>query len=298
MFKATKWILLPAVVALVAIGAGVGGATTSAAATIDARGPARVQLGSAGQFVILSKSGITNVPTSAITGNIGTSPITGAAMMGITCGQVTGTIYTVNAAGPPCRVIRPSMLTTAVLDMQTAYRDAAGRQHPKATELGAGEIGGLTIAPGLYKWGGSVLITTNVTLSGGPNDVWIFQIAGKLKEANGMRVILTGGARARNIFWQVAGVVSIGTTAHFHGVILAKTNISLKTGAVVNGRLFAQTAVTLQMNRVTQPPAAIGRGSNPSQPLRHGTGTGTGIDRSGPARASSVRRGRTRAVSR
>lgn len=97
----------------------------------------------AGRFVILSKSGITNVPTSAITGDVGTSPISGAAITGLGCGEVTGTIYTVDAAGPPCRVIRPARLTTAVHDMVAAYKDAAGRLHPRATELGAGQIGGL-----------------------------------------------------------------------------------------------------------------------------------------------------------
>lgn len=252
MFKSAQRTTLSLVVALAAIGAGLGGGITSASPTV-ALGPAPVGLGLAGKFVILSKSGITNVPTSAITGDIGTSPITGAAITGLTCGEVAGTIYTVNAAGPACRVIRPTRLTTAVLDMQAAYRDAAGRLNPNATELGAGEIGGLTIAPGLYKWSSGVLISTDVTLSGGPNDVWIFQIAGTLHEANGMRVILRGGAQPQNIFWQVAGVVSIGTTAVFKGTILAKKNIALKTGAVVVGRLLAQTAVTLKMNRVTHP---------------------------------------------
>ena len=255
MFKPARWTTLAAMVALVAVGAGVGGETTSAAATVEARGPAPVRLGLAGTFVILSKSGITNVPTSAITGNIGTSPITGAAITGLGCAEVTGTIYTVNAAGPACRVISPTRLTTAVLDMQAAYKDAAGRLRPRATELGAGQIGGLTITPGLYKWSSGVRISTDVTLSGGPNDVWIFQIAGSLREADGMRVILRGGARAKNIFWQVAGVVSMGTTARFRGIVLAKKNISPNTGAIITGRLLAQTAVTLKKNRVTQPAA-------------------------------------------
>ena len=97
------------------------------------------------------------------------------------------------------------------------------------------------------------MITTDVTLSGGPNAVWIFQIAGTLREANGMKVILRGGAQAKNIFWQVAGVVTIGTTAHFKGTILAKKNIAVKTGAIVTGRLLAQTAVTLKKDTVTHP---------------------------------------------
>jgi len=137
--------------------------------------------------------------------------------------------------------------------MEAAYLDAAGRTLPDFTELGTGEIGGLTLVPGLYKWGTDVSISKDVTLSGGPNDVWIFQIAGALTQASATRVTLTGGALAKNVFWQVADVVAIGTTAHFEGNILAKTMIAVKTGASVNGRLLAQTAVTLQQNSVTQP---------------------------------------------
>jgi hypothetical protein len=137
--------------------------------------------------------------------------------------------------------------------MGSAYDDAARRPSPDFTELGAGQIGGLTLTPGLYKWGTGVSISTNVTLSGGPNDVWIFQVAGTLTQSNATSVNLAGGAQAKNIFWQVAGGVTIGTTAHFEGVVLAKTLIAVQTGASVTGRLLAQTAVTLQKNAVTQP---------------------------------------------
>jgi hypothetical protein len=221
---------------------------------VASTGQAPVRLGTAGTFAILTKSGITDVYASSINGNVGASPITGAAI-GLTCGEVqTGTIYSVDAAGPlPCRVPNATLLTSAVGDMETAYTDAAGRTLPNFTELGAGEIGGLTLVPGLYKWGTGVLVSTDVTLSGGPNDIWIFQIAGTMTQANGTRVTLTGGALPKNVFWQVAGAVAIGTTAHFEGVILAKTMIAVNTGASANGRLLAQTAVTLQKNAVTQP---------------------------------------------
>jgi hypothetical protein len=212
-----------------------------------------VNLGKAGTFVILSKTGITDVPASAVKGDVGTSPITGAALL-LSCTEVTGKVYTVDAAGPqPCKVTDATLLTGAVGDMEFAYTDAAGRTSPDFINVGAGEIGGKTLAPGLYKWGTDVSISSDVTLSGGPNDVWIFQVAGKLNEANGKHVTLAGGALAKNIFWQVAGAVTIGTTAHFEGVILAKTMIAVNTGASVNGRLLAQTAVTLQMNAVNEP---------------------------------------------
>ena len=230
------------------------GATVACLTTASiAAAQAPVELGSAGSFAILSKSGITDVFASAIVGDVGTSPITGAALL-LTCGEVSGKIYTVDAAGPlPCSITDATSLTAAVGDMGFAYDDAAGRVGPDFTELGAGEIGGLTLAPGLYKWGTGLLISTDVTLSGGPNDVWIFQVAGTLNQASARRVTLAGGAQAKNIFWAVAGAVTIGTTAHFEGVVLAKTMIAVNTGATVNGRLLAQTAVTLQMNAVTQP---------------------------------------------
>ena len=216
-------------------------------------GLAPVDLGSAGTFTILSKTGVTNVYASAVTGNVGSSPITGAAIL-VTCTEVSGIIFSVDAAGPlPCTLNAAPFLTLAVLDMELAYLDAEGRSSPDFTEVGAGEIGGLTLSPGLYKWGTGVMISTDVTLTGGPNDVFIFQIAGTLLQANATRVTLAGGVQAKNIFWQVADVVAIGTTAHFEGIVLAKTMVAVKTGASVQGRLLAQTAVTLQMNAVTQP---------------------------------------------
>ncbi len=215
--------------------------------------PAVVNLGAARNFTILSKSGITDVYPSAITGNVGSSPITGAAIL-VSCPEVTGTIYSVNAAGPlPCRVIDASRLTTAVSNMQTAYTNAAGRSNPNYFNLGAGNIGGKTLKRGLYKWTSSVIISTNITISGSPYDVWIFQVAGTLKMSSAVKITLTGGAQAKNIFWQVAGAVTLGTTSHFEGIILGKTGINMQTGASINGRLLAQTAVTLQKNTVKKP---------------------------------------------
>jgi hypothetical protein len=166
---------------------------------------------------------------------------------------VTGRILVVNAAGPACAVNDSVTLTAAVRDMETAYNDAAGRTLPDFSGLGAGEIGGLTLAPGLYKWGTGVSISNDVTLSGGPDAVWIFQVAGTLNEANGKRVTLAGGALAKNVFWQVGDSVTIGTTAHFEGVVLGKALIAVNTGGSATGRLLAQTAVTLQKSAITQP---------------------------------------------
>jgi len=222
--------------------------TVAAASVIPA-----VDLGLAGNFAILSKSGVTDVYKSSVTGDVGSSPITGAAIL-LSCPEVTGTIYSVDAAGPlPSSVNNPSMLSTAVSNMETAYTDAAGRINPDFLNLGAGSIGSLTLTPGLYKWTSTLIIPTDVTLNGGPNDIFIFQVAGTLTMASAVKVILTGGVQAKNIYWVAAGAVTLGTTSHFEGNILGKTGINLQTGATMNGRMLAQTAVTLEMNTVVKP---------------------------------------------
>jgi len=225
---------------------------TAATAALPA-GPASVNLGTAGNFVLLSKAGISTTGTTRITGNIGVSPIAATGLTGFALVldksgafsqsiAVVGKVYAANYAVPT-----PSVLTVAVKDMETAYTNAAGRS-AGATGLGAGNIGGLTLAPGVYRWGTDVTIPTNLTLSGGPNDVWIFQISGNLSVSSAKQVILAGGALAKNIYWQVAGTTTLGTTSTFNGTILCKTNIALRTGAVLNGRAFAQTAITLDAN--------------------------------------------------
>jgi hypothetical protein len=222
-----------------------------------------VDLGTAAPFAILSKTGVTNVPISHITGDIGVSPIAASAITGFSLiayptntfsisTQVTGKIYAANYASPT-----PANLTTAVSNMETAYADASGRA-PDFTELYAGDLSGQTLAPGVYKWSSGVLITTNVTLAGPSTAVWIFQIAGDLTVGSGAQVLLSGGAQAKNIFWQVSGGAGaeIGTTAHMEGTILTATAIHLRTGASLNGRALAQTAVTLEKNTVVLPKAA------------------------------------------
>jgi hypothetical protein len=112
----------------------------------------------------------------------------------------------------------------------------------------------MTLTPGLYKWTSTVTIPTNVTLEGDADDVWIFQISGDLKLAAAKSMLLSGGAEPANIFWQVAGLADLGSTSHAEGIVLAKTAIKLQTGASINGRLLAQTAVNLAGATVTSPP--------------------------------------------
>jgi hypothetical protein len=218
-----------------------------------------VNLGTAGNFVILAKTKVSTTGTTHVTGDIGISPaaatyITGFALTLVaasaysTSALVTGNIY-----APGYAVPTPTNLTTAVLNMQTAYTDAAGRTLPDYTELYTGNIGGKTLLPGLYKWTTAVTIPSSVTISGGANDVWIFQISGNLIASGAVQVILAGGAQSKNIFWQVAGQTTIGTTAQFKGIILCKTAITFQTGASLNGRALAQTAVVLDANAIVKP---------------------------------------------
>ena len=225
--------------------------------TASASGLSAVDLGAAGNYVILAKTAINNNPNSAITGDVALSPAATSYMTGFaltnatgyaTSPQVTGKIYAADMASPT-----PVNLTTSVENMITAYNDAAGRPSPDFLELGTGNVGGLTLAPGLYKWTSTVTMPTDVVISGSANDVWIFQISGDLTMSSGVNITLAGGAQAKNIFWQVAGAVTIGTTAHFEGVILSMTGITLQTGASINGRALAQTAVILDGNAVKAP---------------------------------------------
>jgi len=231
----------------------------------NGKGPAPVPLGSAGalgsagSYVVLAKTGISNVTGSMVTGDVGLSPAAASFITGFslvadstnvfsTSSSVAGKVYAANYAVPS-----PSNLTTAIGSMETAYTDAAGRSTPDYLELSTGNIGGLTLAPGLYKWTSSVTIPTNVTIAGGANDVWIFQTSGDLSIAAAKNVVLSGGAQAKNIFWQVAGQATLATTSHFEGIILSKTAITLQTGASMKGRALAQTQVALDNNAITQP---------------------------------------------
>ena len=239
---------------------GTGG-TTSAVGTGGSSSTSTVlavNLGTAIDYVILTASGVSTVPASAITGNIGVSPVAASYITGFaliadatnvfsTSSQVTGKVYAADYTPPT-----PSNLITAVSDMQLAFSDSAARA-PSVTELGAGNISGMTLVPGTYKWGTGLQIATDVTLAGKATDVWILQIAQNLTVSSGTKIILSGGALPKNIFWQVAGLVDLGTTAHLEGVILSQTSITLRTGASVNGRLLAQTSVDVDTSTVVQP---------------------------------------------
>ncbi|MFO8234947.1 MAG: ice-binding family protein [Bacteroidales bacterium] len=222
----------------------------------SASGQAVIDLGTAGNYVILAKTAINNNPTSDITGDLGLSPAATSYITGFsltlagdyaTSDQVTGQIFASDMTDPT-----PINLTTAVENMITAYNDAAGRSNPDFLELGTGNLGGKTLVPGLYKWTSTVTLPTDVTISGGADDVWIFQISGDLNMSADVNLILEGGAQAKNIFWQVAGEATFGATSHFEGILLSMTGITFQTGASFNGKALAQTAVILDGNTIVE----------------------------------------------
>jgi hypothetical protein len=221
--------------------------------------PTPVDLGAAGTFRILAQTGITGGAACHITGDIGVSPsgagsitgfgllIDGGGTFSTSTSVTNGKVYASNYTEPT-----PTNLTASISAKNSAYGDAAGRL-PVPTgivfsERGSGEIGGLTLVPGLYKWSSAVTISNDVTLSGAANDVWIFQITGTLGISANKQVLLGGSALASNIFWQVSGQVTLETSAAMKGIILGATGIAFGTSATLDGRAFAGSNVTLDGN--------------------------------------------------
>jgi hypothetical protein len=230
-----------------------------------------VNLGTAGTYAILAKTGISTVPASSINGNIAVSPIAASAITGFdlildpatnqfsTSTQVNslGRVYASDYTSPT-----PSILTTAVSDMEIAYTDAAGRTNndAKKVNIGGGGIGGLTLVPGVYTFDRDITIATSVTFDGkdtegnaDPAPVFILRTSGSVKQAANINVILINGALPENIFWQVAGTVTVGAGATLKGIVLAKTAVVFITGSNLDGRVLTQTACTLQSATIAVP---------------------------------------------
>lgn len=225
---------------------------------VSSRGPAAISLGSTVGFAIFTQSGVTNVSSSIIHGDIGLSASPSTALVGFdqaspeadgseSSPQVTGRILDTSSPAPI-----PTDLAAAATQFETAYTDAATRQNPDKLNLGEGNIGGLTLAPGLYKWTESLTISSDLILKGNANDVWIFQVADDLFVSSDRKILLEG-ANHRNVYWQVAGQTVIGSSAHFEGILLSKSSVTLMNGAAINGRILAKGRVHLHRAKVMQP---------------------------------------------
>jgi len=219
----------------------------------------KVDLGTAANYAILTKTGISTVPNSSITGNIGVSPAAGTYMTGFsftadssaefsTSSQIKGFAYAPTDYPPT-----PTILTTAVSDMETAYADASQRTNTEGYNIGAGNLGGLTLTTGVYTFNTDINIDVDITFSGGADDVFILQTTGTLMQSASTKVLLAGGAQAKNIFWQVTGRVLVGKTAVMQGILLVKTDVVFEASSSLTGRVLAQTFCALKMATITQP---------------------------------------------
>jgi hypothetical protein len=234
-----------------AVTVGVLFATASSASAAQAP----IDLGSATSFAVLAGSTVTNTGPSVVSGDLGVSP--GSAITGFRPPPtepglvINGSIH---AADP--------VADLAQTDETTAYTDAAGAS--PVTNV-ATELGGSTLVGGVYA-SATLGLTGTLTLSGDASSVWIFQAGSSLITSTASRVVLTGGASACNVFWQIGSSATLGTGSAFVGTVLAHTAITADTGATVEGRLFAQTAaVTLDTNTITGPTCTTtGVGSSPA----------------------------------
>jgi hypothetical protein len=252
---------------IIALAAALNAVTSATETPID--------LGDAENYVILTRSGISTI-ASNITGDIGLSPMASTGMTGFalaldlekkysTSSQITGEgkAYAANYGGTT-----PADLSTAVSNMATAYTDAAGRSRPIAERinLNEGVIGVVDVlnggdqpnplTPGVYTFGSDVTIAETTYFDGenDENSVFIIQMTGNLVQAANTKVMLSNGALAENIFWQVAGNVGVGAGAEIQGVLLVKTDVLFETGSSLSGRVLAQTACVLQAEtKITQP---------------------------------------------
>ena len=199
-------------------------------------------LGGAAAFAVLAGSTVTNTGLTIVTGDLGLSP--GTAVTGFGPGTVVGTQH----AGDPTA-------DQAEADLTTAYNDAAGRTLCPISV--AGNLGGQTLMPGLYKSTASLEISSgDLTLDaqGNSNAVFIFQMASTLTTSSGRQVILAGGAKSANVFWQVGTSATLGSTSSFQGTVMADQAIALSTGATLNGRALARiAAVTMDTNAIVRP---------------------------------------------
>ncbi len=229
--------------------------------SVSAAGPAPVGLGSAGNFVLFAGTGISSSPDSAITGDVGVGPsvthtaiTTGFSLIPdgsgtfATASQVTGKVYAYDYTDPT-----PAYILSSSNDMIAAYNDAAGRPNPIV--FGSANLDGLTLAPGLYKSPVSLNLSVNttLTLNGGPNDVWIIQVAGGVTTGANTQIVLTGGAVAKNVFWQIQSGLTVGATSTFNGIILTGTAVTVGADSSIIGRLLSQTAITMDHNAITNP---------------------------------------------
>lgn len=208
-----------------------------------------VVLGSAGNFAILGSAAITNIPTSLITGNVGLSPDTGAGITGFStpasCPEVVGTVYAVDSAGPACAVPDVTLLSNAKTDALAAFVNATGAARGTPTPIST-NLAGLTFYPGLYESLTSIDLSASGVLTldaqGDANAVFVIRSATAITTLSSSQIVLSGGAKASNVFWTAGSAITLGTGSVMKGSLLAGTAITLQSGANLEGRALNQGA--------------------------------------------------------
>jgi hypothetical protein len=208
-----------------------------------------VPLGSSSNFAILASAAITNIPTSAITGDVGLTPDTGANITGFSspgsCPEIVGRLYAVDAAGPACALINATLLSNAKTDALAAFVNAnnAVRGTPIALST---NLTGLTLYPGLYQSGTTIDFSAAGTLTldaqGDPNAVFVIRSSTAITTLSTSQVVLSGGAKASNVFWIAGSAITLGANSIMKGTLVASTAITLQTGANLEGRALNQGA--------------------------------------------------------
>jgi hypothetical protein len=275
--------------------AGIALTVGLACALMPAAAQAQVDLGTAGPFVVLGGSSVTNTSASVLNGDLGVSP--GTSLTGFGPGIVNGAIHNNDAVAGQ-----------AQLDLTTAHNVAAGQPVPPGNVLTGQDLGSRTLTSGAYRYATSAQLTGALTLDaqGDPNAQFVFEIGSTLTTASASSVLLVNGASPCNVYWQVGSSATLGTTTAFQGNVMALASISLNNGATVLGRLLASTGgVSLINNVLSRPLCATGTttpgttGTTGTTPGTTGTPTGSRLTPAQlRAQARALARARARAARR
>lgn len=221
--------------------------TTSGFASVSVTGSAAggpgPSFGTADPFAVLGSTAISCIGVSSVAGNVGVAP----------AGSVSGfpAPCVIAAPGDPVPHVNDAVAMVAQADVTPAYNALAAM--PCGTQLTGVDLGGLTLAPGVYCFTSSAQLTGNVTLAGPANGLWVFQVASALTTGTSSQVILSGGAQAKNVYWQIGTSATIGQTTIFRGNIVAAVSITMVQGSTLVGRALSKAGITLDGSTITLP---------------------------------------------
>ncbi|KAJ7643861.1 hypothetical protein FB45DRAFT_282800 [Roridomyces roridus] len=217
-----------------------------------AAGPVPIAMGSVGSFAVLAGTHVTGSSDSLVVGDLGVGHAVNKSVAGFTLAQdasqqfwtspqVQGRVMGTTDAPPT-----PALIAAGLQDLNSALNDAMSRLNPDFSNLQDGRIGGSNLTPGLYLWTTGVTISSDITISGGPTDTFIFVLTGSFNQAVDVKMTLVGGALPQNIFWVFAGTATVGSGATFQGNLLSKSNLAVDMAALINGGVYALKTISLE----------------------------------------------------